>query len=115
MDVIQAELLKLLIPLIASGALAGLRTYYPQLRKSVPSLLWPLALYGLARVGVAACGALDVACNTKNPFDWSPDTVNAMAAAFAAVVIHRISKSVKSGELVAKVKELFAKLSKASE
>jgi hypothetical protein len=112
---LQSELLKLLVPLVASGALAGLRTFYPQLKSKVPSLLWPLALYGFARLGVAACGALDVQCNARSPFDWSPETINAMVAAFAAIVLHRVTKSVKSGELLAKAKDLFAKLPKASD
>lgn len=111
MDGILNELMKMIVPLVATAALAGLRTAAPKLKDKVPSLLWPFAVYGLARVGMVACDAMDVVCNAKNPFDWSPETVTAMASAFIAIVVHRVAKDVKSGDLVAKLKGLLDKLS----
>lgn len=111
MDTIMNELSKFLLPLVASGVLAGLRFAAPALKEKVPSFLWPVAIFGLARVGAVACDAMDVVCNAKNPFDWSPETVNTMAAAFLAIVFHRIAKSVKSGDLVSKIKALLDKIS----
>ena len=113
MDSVLSELTKLLVPAVAAAILGGLKYLYPKVRDKVPNFLWPFAVYGLTRAGTAACQAVGEGC-TGNPFEWSPTTVNAMAATLIALVVREVSKSVSKTEVGAKLTGLLKKLTPGS-
>lgn len=106
MDVITSELLKLLVPVVAAALLGGAKALYPKFKERVPNMLWPFAVYGLARVGTAACDASGVGCS-GNPFAWDETTMQAMAAAFVAMAIREVAKGVYGGDLLTRLKALL--------
>lgn len=107
MDAIVSELSNLLVPVVASVVLAGLKKLGPAVRDKVPNFLWPIAVFGLARAGTALCEAGKLPCS-GNPFDWSPETVSALAATGVAVVLHQAVKYAKPqiDKVVEKIKSI---------
>lgn len=107
MDAIVSELSNLLVPVVASVVLAGLKKLGPAVRDKVPNFLWPIAVFGIARIGTAVCEKAALPCS-GNPFEWSPETVNALAATAVAVVLHQVTKYAKPqiDKVVEKVKSL---------
>lgn len=94
MDAIFNELSNLLVPLVASAILAGLKFAGPKIRDRVPNFLWPIAVFGLARAGTALCDALNAPCE-GNPLNWDPDTVQTLAVVAVAGVIQQVAKAGK--------------------
>lgn len=107
METIIAELSNLLVPAVASGVLAVLKRIGGNLRDKVPNFLWPIAVFGLVRVGTAACESANLPCS-GNPFDWSPETVQAVAATGVAVILHQLARYAKPqlDKVVEKIKSI---------
>lgn len=109
MDTLTVELTKLLLPVVVAAILGGLKYLAPKIKSNVPNVFWPFAVYGLARVGTAACHAIGAACS-GNPLNWDETTVTALATAFLAVVVREASKSLPDlKSLVLKVKDAVTK------
>lgn len=109
MDVITAELLKFLVPVVAAALLGLLKYLGPRVRERVPNVFWPFAVFGLARAGTALCRATGTECS-GNPFAWDEATVQAMAAAFLAIAIREGAKH--AGDVPALWKKLRALVDK---
>ena len=108
------EVSKLAVPLVASAILAGLKYAAPKVRDKVPNLLWPIAVFGLARLGSVVCDSAGVDCS-GNPFNFSPETVQALSAAFVAIVIHQVGRASKDtfSKALGKAQELITKAQSA--
>lgn len=106
MDAITAELSNLLVPLIVAVVVAALRVGKDKVSAKVPSFVYPIVAFGLARGGTALCEALNAPCS-GNPLDWSPETVQALAVVAVAGLIQKVSRAAKPklDELVSKVKD----------
>lgn len=79
----------MIAPLVVAGVIGGLKYLYPKLKKNVPNLLWPLAVFGLARLGTSICDATNVECS-GNPFEWSQETINALVVACLAIMSREV-------------------------
>jgi len=105
MDAITTELTNLIVPAVVAAVVFAIRSVKPQVQSKVPSFLWPVAAFFLARAGTAACEALKAPCS-GNPLDWSPETVQALAVVAVAGLIQKVSKFAKPqlDKIVEKVK-----------
>ena len=110
MDAITTELSNLIVPLIVAVVVAALKIGKDKLGSKVPSFLYPVVAFGLARGGSAVCDALSAPCS-GNPFDWSPETVQALAVVAVAGLVQKITKAAKPklDEVVEKIKGALPK------
>lgn len=106
MDAITSELSNLIVPLIVAVVVAALKVGKDKVSAKVPSFLYPIVAFGLARGGSALCEAVSAPCS-GNPFDWSPETVQALAVVAVAGLVQKVTKAAKPklDELVEKVKD----------
>lgn len=109
MDALTTELSNLIVPLIVAVVVAALKIGKDRVSARVPSFLWPVAAFGLARGGSAICEALSAPCS-GNPFDWSPETVQALAVVAVAGLVQKVSKAAKP-QVDALVEKVKAKVS----
>ena len=107
MDAVLNEISNLILPAVVALLVGGLKYLGPKIREKVPSFVWPVAVFGLARAGSAVCAATGLPCS-GNPFDWSPETINALAVVAVAGIVQKISKKAtpKVTELLDKVKSV---------
>lgn len=105
MDAITTEISNLIVPLVVAVVVAALKIGKDKLGAKVPTFLYPIVAFGLARGGSALCDAVKAPCS-GNPFDWSPETVQALAVVAVAGLVQKVSKAAKPklDELVEKVK-----------
>lgn len=107
MDAVLAQLASVLAPMVVAAIIGGLKYLYPKVRQNVPNLFWPVAAFGLAKVGTVVCKVAGATCS-GNPFDWDQTTINALVVAALAVMSREAVKSLPDlKDKLGKVKDIL--------